>query len=206
MSSFIFAVALSLVSADQPASAPSEASDVASGLQSEGVQKAKFNEIERGFSIRLPIGMLAYLTPVRASNASPSFDKRYLPGLLVGAELAYDILPILDIGVFFYFANSQGVDTGVIRDLNTILGGVVIHLSFVHTERVYFGVKAGAGYGMQDTTVDRLQHGVGVIAALTLEYFTRIRHFSIAIDVGAMLWTAPLSVALTAIPAVRYTF
>ncbi|MCC6810628.1 MAG: adventurous gliding motility protein CglE [Deltaproteobacteria bacterium] len=207
MSPILFAFVL--VSAE-PASAPAEGgdSDIASGLQSEGVQKAKYSEIERGFSLRLPIGMLAYLTQVQAANGSPPFSKQYLPGLLIGAELAYDVLPILDIGGFFYFSNAQGTGTGVIRDMNTIMGGLMVHLSFFHTDRVYLGAKVGVGYGMQDTNVERLQHGLGIIGGLTLEYYTRIRHFSVAIDAGVLAWLVPIpiSVALAVIPAVRYTF
>lgn len=200
---------IALVAAE-PASQPAGGAgdDVASGLQSEGVQKAKYNEIERGFSIRLPIGMMAYLTPVH-SNAG-GFNKRYLPGLHLGAELAYDVLPILDIGVFFNFSNVQGTGTGVVRDLNTVMAGLMIHLSFFHTDRVYLGAKVGVGYAMQDTTVEVLQHGIGIVGALTLEYFTRIRHFSVAIDAGvAVALAAPsftASVGLQVVPAVRYTF
>jgi hypothetical protein len=200
-------LALALVAAEESATAPTEnEAEVASGLQQEGVQKAKFNEIERGFSVRLPIGMMHYLTPVRSTAGG--FDKRYLPGLVLGVELGYDILPIFDISAFFYFSNNQGTGTGVVRDLNSILGGLMVHVSFFHTQRFYMGVKAGVGYGMQDTSVERLQHGVAVVGALTFEYFTRIRHFSVALDAGVVVWPGPtpFSLALTVIPAVRYTF
>lgn len=203
MTTILFVAALV---AAAPASEPAGESDIASGLQSEGVTKAKYNEIERGFSVRLPVGMMAYLTPV--TSTAGGFNKRYLPGLIIGAELAYDVLPILDIGVFFHFANSQGIGTGTVRDLHTVLGGVMVHLSFFHTDRVFLGAKVGVGYGFQDTSVERLQHGLGIIGALTLEYFTRIRHFSVAIDAGVTIMTVPqpFSIALTVMPAIRYTF
>ena len=195
-----------LVSQAQSSAAPTgETEDVASGLQAEGVRKAKYNDIERGFSVRLPVGMLAYLTP------ATSLNQRFAPGMMMGLELGYDVLSILDIGGFFYYADTSGGGSNTTRDLTTLFGGLMARLSFLHTERVYFGVRGGAGYGLQDNRVERAAQGLGIIAALTVEYYTRIRHFSLALDAGALIWVttsggAPVAVGLTITPAIRYTF
>lgn len=176
-------------------------------LQAEGVQqKAKFNEIERGFSVRLPVGVMAYLTQVHSVNGN--FNKHYAPGLSIGLELGYDVLPWLDIGGFFTYSHTYGTDWGPTRDLNSGLGGIMARVSFFHTERFYLGVRAGVGYGYQDTSVEKIQSGVGVMGVFTAEYFTRIRHFSVALDAGAIAFFIPraISVGLTITPSVRYTF
>jgi len=177
----------------------------ATGLQSEGVRKARFNEIERGFSVRLPVGMLAYLTPVKGQGGPAGNDKRFGPGMLMGVEVGYDILPILDVEGFFYFAQSPGNSGGDVRDLTTLFGGLMARLSFFHTERWYLGVRAGAGYGIQDNLIEKKNQGVAVVAAATLEYYTRLRHVSLALDVGTVIWTSPIAVGLTVVPAIRWT-
>jgi hypothetical protein len=188
-----------------PAASPSQEknADTVTGLQSEGVRKARFNEIERGFSLRLPVGMLAYLTPVKGQ--APAGQKNFGPGMLMGMELGYDILPILDIAGFFYFAQSPGTLSGDIRDLTTLFGGLMARVSFFHTERVYVGVRGGAGYGVQDNLIEKKNTGVAIVAALTVEYFTRLRHVSLALDVGTVIWTTPIAVGLTVVPAIRWT-
>lgn len=205
---FLFASSSANAFAADEAKAPADGKpgeqDVATGLQTEGVERARYNDIERGFSVRIPVGVMTYLTPVR--SVAGDFSKGYTPGLLLGIELSYDIAQIFDLGVFFHYSHSAGSNVGLRRDLNSMLGGIMAHVSFFHTERFFLGARAGVGYGLQDTTIERLQHGIGVVAAISAEYFTRIRHFSLALDVGAMLWPSPLSVALTVTPSVRYTF
>src|ERR1700679_2686711 len=74
--------------------------EVASGLQSENIRRAQYNEIERGFSFRLPVGVFSYLTPV--TNTATNTKQTYNPGIMIGLELAYDITRWLDIGGFAY--------------------------------------------------------------------------------------------------------
>ena len=47
--------------------------DTSPGLQTEGVKKARFNEVEHGFWLRLPVGVMSYLQPV--ANTSTFGDK-----------------------------------------------------------------------------------------------------------------------------------
>jgi hypothetical protein len=195
---------LSSASAAEPAQDPAAQADTVQ-------QKAKFNEIERGFSFRVPVGVMAYIGNVTTG----AITKSYTPGLLIGAEFGYDISPIFDLGGFFYFSHVYGVNGSLAsdpqRDLQSALGGLMARISFVATERFYFGLRAGVGYGYQTTSVEPLQHGLGVVAALTAEYFTRIRHFSIALDAGGLVYLPVgsgmgLSGGITVTPAVRYTF
>lgn len=208
-------------SSDQPAKTPppvttpaataqpsnqERTAESATGLQSEGVRKARFNEIERGFSIRLPVGMMTYLTPVKGQGTyGANKDKHFGPGMLMGFEVGYDILSILDIEGFFYFSQNPGYNSGEIRDLTTLFGGLMARLSFFHTERWYLGVRAGVGYGIQDNLVEKKNQGVAIPAALTLEYYTRLRHVSFALDVGTVIWTSPIAIGLTVVPAIRWT-
>ncbi len=194
--------------------APAAGSDTGAGLQTEGVRRAHFNEIERGFFLRLPVGMSDYLTPVK--NTSSLGSKSYGAGLLMGFELGYDILSVLDIRGFFYYSNGPGafprkdatgnIVSGDTSDLTTLYGGLAAQFSYFHTQRLFLGVKAGAGYGMLDNLVQKKQLGVAVIAALTAEYYTRLRHLSLGLDAGVSVWTTPIAVALTIVPAVRWTY
>jgi len=206
-------------SSDQPAKTPPPAaapaptavpedktSESATGLQSEGVRKARFNEIERGFSVRLPVGMMTYLTPVKGQGRNGNGkDKTFGPGMLMGIEVGYDILSILDIEGFFYFTQSPGATNGDIRDLTTLFGGLMARVSFFHTQRWYLGVRAGVGYGIQDDLIEKKNQGVAIPAAVTLEYFTLLRHVSFALDVGTVIWTSPIAIGFTVVPAVRWT-
>ena len=195
-----FLLAMSLAQAEPDKGARDDVT-----TQAENVKRAKYNEIERGFSIRMPVGMMAYLTSVK--NTATNTTRKFNPGMLMGLELGYDILPILDVGGFFYFAQSPGTGpaTQAKIDMNNMFGGAFVRFSFFHTERVYLGVKAGGGYGVQSNLVQTANASPFAIAALTAEYFTRLRHFSLALDVGSVIWFTPISVALSVVPAVRWT-
>ena len=54
---------------------------------------------------------------------------------------------------------------------------------------------------------DKPQRGVvAVIGALTFEYYTKLRHLSLGLDAGVSVWTTPVAVALTIIPAICWTY
>lgn len=174
-------------------------------VQAENVKRAQFNEIERGFSIRMPVGMMAYLTSVK--NQATNVNQSFSPGVLMGLDVGYDILPILDVGVFFHLAQTPGVTrAGQAKiDMNNFMGGGYVRFAFFHTERFFLGIKGGAGYGSQSNLVNPANTGGFAIAALTAEYFTRFRHFSVGLDLGSVIWFSPVSVALQVVPSVRWT-
>jgi hypothetical protein len=187
---------------DEPAR-PKE--DVASGLQTEGVRKAKYDEVERGLSFRVPVGVFTYLTPVK--NVASGQQLNYDPGIMMGVEVSYDLARFIDLGGFFYYAQTPERQNGIATyDLNTFFGGALVRVSFYTSERLFIGLRLGVGYGTQDNLVQRRQQGVVATAAPTIEYYTKLRHISLALDVGAVVWTAPIAVGLSVLPAVRYTF
>lgn len=213
MTAFALLATLLLSQQTEASEQKADQDEVSSGLQQEGVKRARFEEVERGFSVRLPVGMLWYVTGVQsrasangAVASSPS--RRFDPGVLMGIELGYDVHRLFDLAGFFYFGQNAGSPTAVGPriDLTTYFGGLLAHVSFVATKRFYFGMRAGAGFGVQDNLVDARQTGAAIVAAFSAEYFTKLRHISLALDAGTIIWTSPIAIGVHLTPAIRFTF
>lgn len=171
-----------------------------------------FNEIERGpyFGVN---GGLNYL--VTAPHAS---DNGGL-GQHVGVEIGSDIGDRLSVAGFIdYFANkasanyvgeSGGSASG---DYSALTPGAVVRVNTVgfndaqEVRRTWIYIRAGAGYAMFAPKQLLPNNDILVFAGPGVEYYTRLRHFSVALEVTGSFLLASGSVGIQVTPNLRYAF
>jgi hypothetical protein len=188
------------------------AQDAAPQLQ-EDPRAAKFRDVERGFFIGFEVGYLGLLD-------TPTADRVKFPyagdgggtsgGLLVGANVGVDIGRHVSFSVFGLGGNQRAsVDYGAFSlytagaDLRVAVWGSKDRNDF---ERFYVYVHGRGGvarsypeglFGTDDLVV---AGGPGV------EYFTRLRHFSVGLAADYVYATKAKASGFAVYPTVRYTF
>jgi len=191
---------------------PTKAQEAAPRLQ-EDPRAAKFKDVERGFFVGFDAGWLSFLeTPV----SDPTYpgtsvkDGGVSGGILVGVNAGVDILPRLAISLFAVGATERAdVDYGA---FSLYAGGADVRVSFWSLkdrngwERLFTYAHVRGGYartwpkGLFGDVETLLSGGVGV------EYFTRLRHFSVGLALDGAYATKASAVGWTLYPTVRYTF
>lgn len=164
-------------------------------------------DVERGLELGLQAGFLYdFRAPVPDAG----------PGLLVGLEAGWDINWLLRLKggvVTGYYDASGALDSGqrVALDYDSQLYWLGASFSLLASERFHADVQAGVGYfhtgpkqvgGFSVAGDDDVAIRVGA----ALEYFTGLRHFSVALEVMADILPRRGDVALALYPVVRYSF
>ena len=192
----------------------------------EDPRAAKFKEVERGFFTGFEAGFLAFFkTPVSDATkfSFAGTDGGVATGLLVGAHAGYDVTSRLAIMLFGMGGNQRanvsygafdivtvGIDARfsplVIKDTNEVSR---FHV-YLHGRGGYlFTQPCGLLRGSNDGGTPPKCTGNNDImlgAGPGLEYFTRLRHFSIGIA-GDFVYLVNAKVPGAAIlPTLRYTF
>jgi len=172
-----------------------------------------FHEVERGWYLR-GSGGLFFLTSLPATQGpSPSSA-----GQMAQVEIGGDLGEHLALGLFVmgtsnragtdYVGRSGGAASG---DFAAIIPGAVARFSLVgisdanDVKRVWLYLRGGAGYAKFYPTA-LLAPDALLFAGPGIEYFTRIRHFSIGFEVNGsyLLNSKTFGFALT--PNLRYAF
>ncbi len=178
-------------------------------------EEVRFNEIERGFYLGVGGG------PFFIANAPASSGPRpFSPGQMAELELGVDLGSRLSLGGFLMGAvnragadytgyNANGTASG---DFSTFVAGGVARFNVLgfkdsqEVDRTWIYLRGGGGYVKfaPNNLLDRPD--VLVFAGPGVEYFTRLRHFSIGVEVtGSYLLTSgAIGFALT--PNLRYAF
>jgi hypothetical protein len=187
------------------------AQEAAPALQ-EDPRAARFREVERGLFASFEIGYLhLFETPVADPAAFPyagagGSAQGIVSGLLVG----YDLSSRLAVSLFAWQGNATasasygafGI-TAAGADLRFALLGM---RDSNEVERLYLYLHARGGYvwtrpkGLFGDNDVLAQGGVG------LEYFTRLRHFSVGVTVDGLYFTTAKTTGLSVVPTLRYTF
>jgi hypothetical protein len=173
-----------------------------------------FNEIERGVNVGVAAGYYYLLHAPVSSGTGPSS-----PGLTVRVDLSYDFGERLSVGIFGmatankagsdYFGKSGGTASG---DFSAVIPGATLRLNALgfadsqEVKRVWFYARGGIGYVAYWPTKLLPQSDVLAFVGLGIEYFTPMRHFSIAFEaLGTdLVQSSSFGFALT--PVVRYAF
>lgn len=202
--------ALALLAVLAPALALGQ--DAAPKLE-EDPRAPKFRDVERGFFIAFEAGYMGLLK-------TPTADPEKFPlagsgggragGMLVGALVGVDLGRYLSIAAYVQDGNARASqDYGAFSvyaaglDLKLAVFG---HKDVNDWERLYFYLHGRGGYaktspeGLFGTRENILAGGVGV------EYYTRLRHFSIALGADALYATKAKASGYAVYPTVRYTF
>jgi hypothetical protein len=173
----------------------------------------KFAEVERGLFAGFEAGaVVLFRTPVadRARFPFAGSGGGRASGILVGAHVGLDVTPRLAVSVFALGADAQaGPSYGAFDvaafggDLRLALlgskdaNGVERLLLYVHGRGGWAATRPSGLLGTSDFLV---AGGPGV------EYFTRLRHFSVGLAADALYLTRAATAGLSFTPTVRYTF
>lgn len=173
----------------------------------------RFREVERGFFTGFEVG---YLTLFKTPTADPA---RYplagagggrSSGFLVGTTLGYDVTDRLAVALYVLGANSSASMS--YGGFSVVSAGGDLRLSYYGkrdpngVDRLYLYVHGRAGYllsypeGLFSTHDAYLAGGPGV------EYFTRLRHFSIGLVADLAYLPKAKTAGIAVTPTVRYTF
>ncbi len=191
------------------------AQDAAPQLQ-EDPRAAKFKDVERGFFVGFEAGWLGLLeTPVADTAKFPLLEGTSgggsAGGLMVGAIVGMDLGSRLSIGLYAQGGNPSASNRDY-GSFSLFSGGADVKVAVLghrdrnDWERLYLYVHARAGiarsypeglFGTDDVVV---AGGPGV------EYYTRLRHFSVGFAADYVRATKAGANGFTIYPSVRYTF
>ncbi len=205
MKPLVVALALSL-----PALALAQ--DAAPQLQ-EDPRAAKFKDVERGFFIGFEAGYMGLLE-------TPTADREKFPlagasggsagGLMVGALVGVDLGSRLSIALFAQGGNPKASpDYG---SFGLYTGGADVKVAVLGRrdrndwERLFLYVHGRAGFARSQP--EGLFGTSDVVVALGpgVEYYTRLRHFSVALGADYFRATKAGANGFTIYPTLRYTF
>jgi hypothetical protein len=188
------------------------AQDAAPRLE-EDPRAPKFKDVERGFFIGFEAGYMGL-------TKTPTADPEKFPlagtgggragGILVGALAGVDVTRFLALAVYAQGGNARASqDYGA---FSVYAAGLDLKLALFGRkdsndwQRLYFYVHGRGGYaktypeGLFGTTDTIVGGGPGV------EYYTKLRHFSIAIGADVLYATKAKAAGFAVYPTIRYTF
>jgi hypothetical protein len=171
-------------------------------------------EIERGFYFR-GAGGAYFITkaPTTAGRSSP-----FSPGQMAQVELGMDFGENLSFGVFGmgtanragadYIGKSLGEASG---DFSALVAGAAARLSFLGipdsngVKRTWFYLRGGGGYSWFFPKA-LLPAEPMAFAGPGIEYFTRLRHFSVGLEVSGSYLLTSKTFGFALAPNLRYAF
>ncbi len=176
----------------------------------------RYRDVERGFFTGFEVGYLTlFKTPAGDTGKFPfaSAGGGRSNGFLVGATVGYDVTPRIAIAAYALGGNSSASSS--YGAFSLFSGGGDVRVSLLgardanQVERLFVYLHGRGGYllsypqGLFGTSDGRdlyLAGGPGV------EYFTRLRHFSVGLAADLAYLTKAKAAGLAVTPTVRYTF
>lgn len=177
-------------------------------------QVAEIREVERGFYFSVDAGVNYY-----AFLELPDFVKLnegwIRPGTRFGLRVGYDILNNINLEVFAMANfNKNVIDADVLGqgnfsgDIAHFTPGIAGRFAFITTERLFAFVRLGVGYAFWFPR-ELAQDSIGSIhadASVGVEYYTKLRHLSVGVEVAAQGLFLPMAFGVHIYPTVKYTF
>jgi hypothetical protein len=174
-----------------------------------------FEEIERGLYFSVLGGPLFIVNPPAAENT----PRPFAPGQMAQLEVGLDIGERLSVGAFVMAAaNRAGSDYvgfsggAVSGDFSMLVAGAAARMHLVgfadaqEVKRTWLYVRGGAGYVMFSPRQLIPDPDILVFAGPGVEYYTRLRHFSVGIEVTGTFLVASQSFGFAVTPNLRYAF
>jgi hypothetical protein len=210
-------VSLCLVGLPRAASAqPSPPSATASSAANPAKEKpAKvYAEIERGFFFGVDVGPNFVINPPASSGPRP-----FSSGQVVRLELGYQFGDWVALSLFVtgsanragtdYIGYSGGSASG---DFGQLVPGVTVRANYVGfadgqgVKRTWLYIRAGVGYAFFFPKPLLPSGDILVFAGPGVEYYTRLRHFSVGLEVTGSLLARTRSWGFAITPNLRYAF
>lgn len=171
----------------------------------------KFEEVERGFYLDAQVGALVLFSPSANENSGVS------PGLAIQVGLGYDITDRFSLGLFF-LGNNVDTPSGFKStndkpgDVSAFTIGLLGSFAFFGhpdangVDRLFLDAHAGIGVSLMGPKDVYESVDILVRAGVGLEYFTRLRHFSIGVDLDFAYGVKNLGAGVLILPQIKYTF
>lgn len=174
-----------------------------------------FNEVERGAYVGAAAGPLFILNP-----PAPTGPRPFSPGQMAQVEVGLDIGDRFSVGLFLtgsankvgadYVGTSSGTASG---DFGMLIPGASVRVNLLGfadsqgTTRTYLYLRGGAGYVFYGP-VELLSgaHDVLAFGAAGIEYYTRLRHFSIGLEASGAFLVPSATIGFSLTPSLRYAF
>jgi hypothetical protein len=173
-----------------------------------------FDEIERGVYFAVLGGPSFVVNPPASEGPRP-----FSSGQMAQVELGVDLGQRLSLGLFVmgavnragadYVGNSQGAASG---DFSMVVPGAVLRAHLVgfadnqEVKRTWIYARAGAGYAMFTPKKLLPDSDILVFAGPGVEYYTRLRHFSVGLEVTGNYLVSAGSFGFAVAPNIRYAF
>ena len=174
-----------------------------------------FNEIERGFFFGLQGGWLFMFEPPAAEGT----DRPFSPGQMAFIEVGYEFGERVSIAGFLMGSANRASSTYIgfsnaqaSGDFSSLIPGGTVRVNIVgfndsqEVKRTWLYARGGAGYAMFWPKALIPEGDVLAFAGPGIEYFTKLRHFSIGLEVTGSLFLTTGAKAVTLTPNLRYAF
>lgn len=175
-----------------------------------------FAEIERGFYVGMGGGGWMLINPpVSAAGQRQYFS----PGLSIEVEIGGDLFSHLSVAAFFiaafskmgadYTGQSGGAASG---DFSSFMPGVTARVNIVgfddsqDVRRWWLFVRAGGAVTLYAPKALLPNIDIMVFAGPGVEYYTRLRHFSIALEADFVFQILTRTIGFNIMPTIRYAF
>jgi hypothetical protein len=180
-------------------------------------KSAPLNEIERGFFLGVQAGFWGTINPPTNVMGSRSV---FSPGQAIQLEMGYDIgervSPSLMVVLSgnrmssdYFGYNAQKTTSG---DYAMIAPGVTVKVRIVgfddaqDVKRTWIYARLSAAPAFYTPPGLALPLDVFLAGGLGVEYFTRLRHFSIGLEANFNAMVLTQSFGFSVLPSVRYAF
>lgn len=216
----LVAVLASSLALAQEGSKPSAGNT--SAKLSKDKEKETFNEVERGFYVGVGGGGWLLFNPPVSGISRQYFS----PGLSIDVEIGVDIGTRLSIGAFFIGAFSKmGADYSgysggaAYGDFSSFMPGLTARVNLFgfddsqDVRRWWVFIRAAGAvtiYAPRALLPNPNAGGnpldVMVLGGAGIEYYTRLRHFSIALEADFVVQVLSGTFGLNIMPTLRYAF
>jgi hypothetical protein len=181
----------------------------------------KIQAVERGFFLETDAGISWIVNKLTTTDAmGHGTDHAFGISFLGGAFVGYDILPVLSLAVGAYAMGATvSRDTTITGapqgDLYFIIPMAQLQFALVTTERNFLYVRGGGGFAFglpnqisyNNMNVDYGGNGPAFAGTIGFERYTKLRHFSIGAQAGAIVVTKPaVGIGVSVTPTLKYTF
>lgn len=190
---------------------------VAQGTQASGerVGPPPVDEVERGFYVGVNAGAhYIHNAPAAEGAVRPSSL-----GQQAQVELGVDIGSHLSVGLFLtgtanrFGSDYHGLSGGSVSgDVTSLTPGAVLRLHALGfadghgVKRTWLYLRGGAGYAMFFPRAMLPEAEIMVFAGPGIEYYTKLRHFSVGIELTGSYLVGSGALGISVTPNLRYAF
>ncbi len=193
--------------------------------------EVQINEVEHGFYFGAAGGFYAIINP----PAGPGSAQYMVPGQSVMAEMGMDFGERISVALFAlgasvragsdYTGKSQvdgagnscgsgatGCHPTASGDLSTFAPGLLVRANLLgfndsqDVTRTWIYIRAGAGYVFYQPHALVPGNDIMIFGGPGLEYFTKLRHFSIGLEADFVFMALTQSLGFQVVPTLRYAF